>query len=75
MVRKRDTTVRKRDHHHPLQMMRPGLPLVLAGILAVSGSTAAQDDPNVAPYIDDIFAYPQARHDGALDRGRPARAE
>lgn len=33
------------------------------------------DDPNVAPYIDDIFAYLQARHDGALDRGRPTRAE
>jgi mono/diheme cytochrome c family protein len=33
------------------------------------------DDPNVAPYIDDIFAYLQARHDGALDRGRPPRAE
>jgi mono/diheme cytochrome c family protein len=32
-------------------------------------------DPNVAPYIDDIFAYLQARADGALDRGRPERAE
>jgi mono/diheme cytochrome c family protein len=33
------------------------------------------DDPNVAPYIDDIFAYLQARADGALDRGRPERAD
>jgi len=33
------------------------------------------EDPNVAPYIDDIFAYLQARADGALDRGRPAREE
>ena len=33
------------------------------------------DDPNVAPYIDDIYAYLQARADGALDRGRPTRAE
>jgi mono/diheme cytochrome c family protein len=33
------------------------------------------DDPNVAPYIEDIFAYLQARADGALDRGRPTRAE
>ena len=33
------------------------------------------NDPNVAPYIDDIYAYLQARHDGALDRGRPARAD
>ena len=33
------------------------------------------NDPNVAPYIDDIYAYLQARHDGVLDRGRPTRAE
>lgn len=32
-------------------------------------------DPNFAPYIDDIYAYLQARADGALDRGRPERAE
>lgn len=30
-------------------------------------------DPNVAPYIDDIYAYLQARADGALGRGRPSR--
>jgi mono/diheme cytochrome c family protein len=30
-------------------------------------------DPNVEPYIDDIYAYLQARADGALGRGRPAR--
>lgn len=30
-------------------------------------------DPNVAPYIDDIYAYLQARADGALGRGRPVR--
>lgn len=29
-------------------------------------------DPNVEPYIDDIFAYLQARSDGVLTRGRPA---
>jgi mono/diheme cytochrome c family protein len=33
------------------------------------------EDPNVAPYIDDIYAYLQARADGALDRGRPTREE
>jgi mono/diheme cytochrome c family protein len=33
------------------------------------------DDPNVAPYIDDIYAYLQARTDGALGRGRPTRLE
>ena len=32
-------------------------------------------DPNVAPYIDDIYAYLQARADGALDRGRPSKAD
>lgn len=32
-------------------------------------------DPNVAPYIDDIYAYLQARTDGALGRGRPARLD
>src|SRR5262249_11192184 len=30
-------------------------------------------DPNVAPYVDDIYAYLQARADGALGRGRPDR--
>jgi mono/diheme cytochrome c family protein len=30
-------------------------------------------DPNVAPYVDDIYAYLQARTDGALGRGRPIR--
>lgn len=30
-------------------------------------------DPNVAPFLDDIYAYLQARADGALGRGRPAR--
>ena len=32
-------------------------------------------DPNIAPYVDDIYAYLQARADGALDRGRPIRLE
>lgn len=31
------------------------------------------NDPNIAPYIDDIYAYLQARADGALGRGRPIR--
>ena len=33
------------------------------------------NDPNVEPYIDDIYAYLQARADGALERGRPDKAE
>ena len=28
-------------------------------------------DPNVAPFVDDIYAYLQARADGGLGRGRP----
>jgi mono/diheme cytochrome c family protein len=32
-------------------------------------------DPNFAPYLDDIYAYLQARADGALGRGRPIRLE
>ena len=31
------------------------------------------DDPNIAPYVDDIYAYLQARADGAIGRGRPER--
>ena len=33
------------------------------------------DDPNVAPYVDDIYAYLQARADGAVGRGRPNNLE
>jgi mono/diheme cytochrome c family protein len=32
-------------------------------------------DPNVAPYVDDIYAYLQARADGALGRGRPIKLD
>jgi hypothetical protein len=32
-------------------------------------------DPNVTPYVDDIYAYLQARADGALGRGRPIRLD
>jgi mono/diheme cytochrome c family protein len=43
-----------------------------------SGTTSVMkgfaDDGNVAPYIDDIYAYLQARADGALGRGRPTMA-
>ncbi|WP_081162188.1 c-type cytochrome [Ensifer aridi] len=41
-----------------------------------SGSSVMKgfaNDPNFAPYIDDIYAYLQARADGALGRGRPKR--
>lgn len=32
------------------------------------------DDPNIAPYVDDIYAYLQARADGVLPRGRPVQS-
>ena len=32
-------------------------------------------DPNVAPFVDDIYAYLRARADGVLGRGRPAVAD
>ena len=32
-------------------------------------------DPNVAPYVEEIYAYLRARADGALGRGRPRRLE
>ena len=32
-------------------------------------------DANIDPYIQDIYAYLQARADGALGRGRPGRLE
>ena len=33
------------------------------------------DDANMAPYIDDLYAYLRARADGALGRGRPVKLE
>ncbi|WP_233426759.1 c-type cytochrome [Rhizobium mongolense] len=45
---------------------------------STSGSSIMKgfaNDPNFAPYIDDIYAYLQARADGALGRGRPKRVE
>ena len=33
------------------------------------------DDPNVAPFVDDIYAYLRARTDGAIGRGRPLQAD
>jgi mono/diheme cytochrome c family protein len=40
-----------------------------------SGSSVMRgfaDDPNLAPYIGDIYAYLRARADGTVGRGRPA---
>jgi mono/diheme cytochrome c family protein len=49
---------------------------VLAGV--TNGSSVMKGfagDGNVEPYIEDIYAYLQARADGALGRGRPARLD
>ena len=44
-----------------------------------SGGNSAMDgfgdNPNFAPYLLDIYAYLQARADGVLGRGRPARLD
>jgi mono/diheme cytochrome c family protein len=40
-----------------------------------SGTSVMQgfgSDPNVSPYVDDIYAYLSARAEGRLGRGRPA---
>jgi len=29
------------------------------------------DDPNIAPYVEDIYAYLKARAEGEMGRGRP----
>jgi mono/diheme cytochrome c family protein len=49
---------------------------VLAGV--ANGNSVMKGfagDGNVEPYIEDIYAYLQARADGALGRGRPARLD
>jgi mono/diheme cytochrome c family protein len=50
--------------------------IVLAG--QSSGASVMKGfagDPNVAPYVDDSYAYLQARTDGALGRGRPTKVD
>ena len=50
--------------------------VVLGGrIVGASAMRGFADDPNVAPYIDAIYAYLEARSDGALGRGRPPDAK
>ena len=33
------------------------------------------DDPNVAPFVDEIYAYLRGRTDGVIGRGRPLKAD
>jgi mono/diheme cytochrome c family protein len=42
----------------------------------VSGTSVMKgfaEDPNIAPYVDDLYAYLTARADGVIGRGRPER--
>ena len=50
--------------------------IVLEGVAkGKSNMKGFSGDPNVVTYIDDIFAYLQARKDGALGRGRPMKLD
>jgi mono/diheme cytochrome c family protein len=50
--------------------------VVLEGrVSATSAMQGFAADPNVAPYVEDIYAYLQARADGKLGRGRPVRID
>jgi len=50
--------------------------IVLEGVAkGTSNMKGFSGDPNVAPYVDDIYAYLQARNDGALGRGRPMKLD
>jgi mono/diheme cytochrome c family protein len=33
------------------------------------------DDPNVAPFVDDIYSYLRGRADGVIGRGRPPQVD
>jgi mono/diheme cytochrome c family protein len=50
--------------------------IVLEGLVnGTSGMRGFAGDPNIAPYVDDIYAYLQARTEGALGRGRPMKLD
>jgi mono/diheme cytochrome c family protein len=61
------------DHLHDIEtfrrIVRDGQSSGAAVMKGFSG------DPNVAPYVDDIYAYLQARADGELGRGRPIKLD
>lgn len=49
---------------------------VLGGVVVgTSVMKGFAEDPNIAPFVDDIYAYLQARADGKLPRGRPVRMD
>lgn len=57
------------------QVFDPGLfrqAVLLGRASGVSVMKGFCDDPNIAPYVDDIYIYLKARAGGAVGRGRPA---
>ena len=51
-----------------------------AGVLAgrATGNSVMNgfaDDPNVAPFVDDIYSYLRGRADGVIGRGRPPQVD
>jgi mono/diheme cytochrome c family protein len=58
----------------PLAQAEPFRRIVLEGsVRGTSVMPGYAEDPNFAPHVDEIYAYLQARADGKLGRGRPAR--
>jgi mxaJ protein len=47
----------------------------LKGNLGIGVMPAWQDNPNIDPYLDDLWAYLKARADGALGPGRPEKLQ
>jgi mono/diheme cytochrome c family protein len=61
------------DRLPPIERFRA---IVLNGVSEGGGVMKGFDgDPNVSPYLDDIYAYLQARTDGVLGRGRPHKLD
>ena len=57
---------------HPLPYPRFREIVEQGSASGVSVMRGFADDPNVAPYVRDIYLYLEARADGSVGRGRPA---
>jgi mono/diheme cytochrome c family protein len=57
---------------HPLPYPRFQEIVEQGSASGVSVMRGFADDPNVAPYVRDIYLYLEARADGSVGRGRPA---
>jgi mono/diheme cytochrome c family protein len=58
---------------HPLPYPRFREIVEQGSASGVSVMRGFADDPNIAPYIRDMYLYLAARADGSIGRGRPAR--